>query len=197
MCKPFGLLAILLIAAAPSDKEKQPEYYPLKEGNKWHYKISVEGVPSKTLVVQVAKMEKINDEMLARVEALVDGKVTASEHLAASDKGVFRHRFNGSEATPPFCVIKLPFKKGDEWKSECKIGDEKVTANSKASEEEIEVPAGKFKAISIESETTTGAVKVLTTLWFADGVGMVKQTMNLGGKTITLELEKFEKGKEK
>ena len=203
MRKSLGMLILCLIgpmtqsASAPAEKEKPPDYYPLKEGNKWYYKVDGGVVDQKLVSVQVAKIENIDGEKLARVESLVDGKVVATEHLTAMDKGVFRHRYNGAVVTPPICVIKLPFKKGDTWETEAKAGDLKIKVACKAGQEEVEVPAGKFNAISIVTEGDLGTVKILTTLWFADGVGMVKQTIEIAGQKKTLELEKYEVAKPK
>jgi hypothetical protein len=38
-------------------------------------------------------------------------------------------------------------------------------------------------------------MRATTTLWFARDVGVVKQSTENAGKTITAELEKFEEGK--
>jgi hypothetical protein len=203
MRKPLGMLVLVLIVPtsqsgfAPAEKEKAPDYYPLNEGNKWHYKAGGGAVDQKPVTIHLAKIENIDGEKLARVESSVDGKVVATEHLTATDKGVFRHRYNGAVVTPPICVIKLPFKKGDTWETEAKAGDLKIKVACKAGQEEVEVPAGKFNAISIVTEGDLGTVKILTTLWFADGVGMVKQTIEIAGQKKTLELEKYEVAKPK
>jgi hypothetical protein len=199
---PLLLFALVLIgrpsSAAPikeTDKDaKAPDYYPLKAGSKWQYQVEANG-NKVTIVSQVAKIEKIDDVSLARVEASTDGKVLVTEHLRSTDKGVFRHRYNGVEVSPPVCVLRYPIKKDDAWEQEVKIGEEKMTLSCKVGNDEVEVPAGKFKAVTVQAIGKTGDKVFTTTYWFAEGVGIVKQVADFGGLTMTIQLEKYEAGK--
>ena len=198
----FVLLALVLASPSPSaapikekEKPKTPDYYPLKAGSKWHYKVEADTGTTTTVVVHVAKIEKIDDVPLARLEASIDGSVSMTEHLRSTDKGVFRHRFNGVEASPPLCVLRYPVKKDDSWEQEVKAGKEELKMKSRVGTEDVEVPAGKFKAITVESTGTAGGRMIISTCWYADSVGMVKQVVNLDGLVMTMQLEKYEEGK--
>jgi hypothetical protein len=59
-----------------------------------------------------------------------------------------------------------------------------------------DVPYGRFRAIKIDAEITPeSGGKTLTYIWYAERVGVVKQTIMEGKRPlIVLELEKFEKG---
>ena len=93
-------------------------------------------------------------------------------------------------------MLKYPFKKDETWEVETTLGAEKMTVKVKASEsEDVTVPAGKYKAIKADMDRTVAGMQATSTSWFAPDVGVVKQTMAVGGSTATLELEKFEAGK--
>ena len=76
-------------------------------------------------------------------------------------------------------------------------GKEKLNVTCKCDEEEIEVPAGKFKTVKVvsDAEVVGAGIIVSTTYWFAQGVGVVKQHVNINSMQFTLLLEKFEEGK--
>jgi hypothetical protein len=203
MKKFAGLLLVFLtvgpaqLASAPAEKDDAPDYYPLKVETKWHYRVS-SGVQEPVEVVnRIAKIEKIDDQSLARLECSRDGNVTATEHLASTSKGVFRHRTNGIESSPPICLLRYPVKKDDSWNIETTVGEEKgkITCTVLDDKAEIEVPAGKYTAVCVKVEIKTKDKELSTTYWFAAGVGMVKQTLELGITSVKLELEKVEKPK--
>lgn len=201
MRQTCGLILVFVFAITgaaqerATSKEKAPDYYPLKPGTKWFYDMTVNGQKIKANN-QVAKIETIDGKSLALVETVINGMVAGSEHMTATDKGVFRHRAYGVEISPPVCVLKYPFKKDETWETDTTIGGQKVKVKSKAiGDEEITVPAGKYKTVKCEAETTLGPSQFTTTYWFAADVGVVKQVATIMDKDITLELEKFEAGK--
>jgi hypothetical protein len=186
-----GLVAGLVGFAPAPKKVQSADYYPLEVGTTWTYQVG-----GQTMTSTVAKHEKVGDVLCARVEASLAGMVVATEHVSVDKDGVYRHTSMGKTAKPPARIIKLPFKKGDTWKYEGKVGDEDLKVDYTADEEEVTVPAGKYKAIVTKtSEFETGGVKVKATIWYAKGVGMVKTEMTVNGSDITIELEKFKKGK--
>ena len=196
----FGLaLSCQPVATAQEKKQDSKSYYPLKVGNKWTYQVESDAVPkgNSKLMNQIAKIEKIDGVSLSRLETTAKGKVVASEHLSITDKGIFRNRYNGTEVSPPICMLKFPIKKGSTWKVESKVGEEKLSVSCKSDEEEIEVPAGKFKTVKVvmDAEVVGAGIIVSTTYWFSQGVGVVKQHVNINSMQFTLLLEKFEEGK--
>jgi hypothetical protein len=62
-------------------------------------------------------------------------------------------------------------------------------------EEEVEVPAGKFKALRVEAEQELGANVFKSTLWYAPGVGLVKSVTNTNGTERVQVLKSFTPGK--
>jgi hypothetical protein len=193
------LLVLLTVASSASPQEAggkkaTPDYYPLQEGTKWHYRVEVAG-QTVQVTNQIAKVEKIDGQPLARLETVVKGQVSASEHLRTNAQGIFRHRYNGIDVQPPLCLLKYPVKDGETWSTDIKIGGMQLKVMCRTGRaEEVQVPAGKFKAVTSDVETEVMGIKVTTKYWFAPGVGVVKQTANLGGQDVTLQLEKFEQG---
>ena len=130
------------------------------------------------------------------LETSVKGMVTNTDHMLATNRGVFRHRANGIELAPPICLLKYPVTKDETWETDTTIGNESVKVKVKAGDvEEITVPAGKYKAVRATIETTALGQQTSVTYWFAADVGVVKQSMVNDGKNITLELQEFEAGK--
>src|SRR5215211_8271492 len=74
---------------------------------------------------------------------------SVSEHLSSTAKGLFRHRYNGSEISPPVRLLSFPIRIGETWESEHTCGGQKFKVHGRVGCEEVEVPAGKFKAITL------------------------------------------------
>lgn len=173
-------------------------YFPLREGFKWHYQVeSSDGKKDHPLMMQIAKIEQIDGLMLARLETTRSGSVVNSEHLKSTAKGLFRHRYNGTEVSPPMPLLRFPVKVGDSWEGDHRHGSEPLKVRCQISAEEVEVPAGKFKSIVLRLEATLQDGSLVTTYWFAEGVGMVKQAVSFGPNSMVVLLERFENGERK
>jgi hypothetical protein len=201
MRQATGLILVLVLGIAgagqqaATEKEKTPDYYPLKPGTKWFYELNANGQKIK-LHNQVAAIETLDGKSLAKVETVIMDDIKATEHMQTTDKGVFRHRINGIELSNPVCILKYPFKKNEAWEVETTVGAEKLTIKARAvGYEEITVPAGKYQTLKADVDTSVMGQQVKSTYWFAPEVGVVKQTMVIQGRDVTLELEKFEAGK--
>lgn len=199
--RKFIVLAVVLVSAAlvwsqqpQQAKKKSNNYLPLQKGNKWHYRVQVAG-KSFDVTTQVSEIEKVKGQSLAKVDAVSQGKVVMSEHLRQDAKGVFRHRVNGIAVSQPVCVLKYPIMKGDSWKSKTKVANQEIELRCRVGKAEVTVPAGKYKAVTVEAEGKANGQPISTTYWFAPNVGIVKQTIEIGGTSTTMELVKFEQGK--
>jgi hypothetical protein len=119
-----------------------------------------------------------------------------------SDKGVFKFGDNvvGESGC---CHLRLPFKKGETWESTAKnvYGDIVTSRYTNADEEEVEVPAGKFRCVRVESEFVVRGVTWKMTNWVAPRVGWVKYSVvgkdgagKLGDYACTGVLKSFTPG---
>jgi len=190
----FLLSATVSIAGGDKKGKEAPDYYPLQVGNQWNYKLDVNGKEI-AMITRIAKIETIKDQPYARLEAEVMGKVTATEHLRKTDKGVIRLRTNTIEADPPLLLIKTPLKAGDKWGGEFTADGKQAKYETRVSEEMVKVPAGRFKTMKVAIRLQEGGTVVNTTYWFAAGIGFVKQTVEAPSLNISIELEKYKLNK--
>jgi len=189
-------LTLALLLGGPGvlpaqEKLKESEYYPLKVGTTWHYRAG-----GGKLTVRVARNEKVGDVLCALVEAVVEGEVKCSEHIAVHGDGLYRHALNGQRVEPPLRFLKLPPRGGESWAAESKVAGMSLKVSFTAGAEEVEVPAGKYQtAVVRTSDVEVSDLKFTTGVWYARGVGMVKTVLSAGENDVVLELEKFEAGK--
>jgi hypothetical protein len=174
-------------------------YYPLQVGNTWYYKLG-----DNKYTLRVTKFEKIGELNCARVEMAVDEQVKAFEHIAITDEGVVRVSYDERRSDPPLLFLKLPPKKDATWKVDSVIGKtdkvpgERVSGTFKMGEAgKVGVPAGLFDNVITSSaqDLDANGLKLNFTYYFAKGVGMIKQEIDVGGQKVFIELEKFEPGK--
>ncbi len=208
-----ALMFALLVAAAESaaqDKLKETPYYPLQVGTTWHYRSG-----DSKFTIRVARHEKVGDTLCALLETKRDGKLVGSEHLAVAADGVYRHDLTypqlqshpndktkstkvpvSQRLKPPILVLKLPPKQGDSWKVDSKGDGTIFRGGFQAAQQEITVNAGTYKKAFrvVSRDLEINSLKPTITTFFAEGVGMVKQIIEMGDAKIEIELEKFEAG---
>jgi hypothetical protein len=95
----------------------------------------------------------------------------------ASADGMFRVSSAGVVYDPPYRLLKLPPKEGETWEAESPATPGQPARKFKyttGKEEEVEVPAGKFKAVRVEMENEINGAVLRTTYWHAPGAGMIK-----------------------
>src|SRR5262249_35233544 len=110
-------------------------------------------------------------------------------------QGVFRHLYEDSAVSPPVGIVRYPIKVGETIETEHEGPQGMKITYRVIGIEDVEVPAGKFKAVAVRQEVTIDGTQINVTQWFAAGVGIVKQTVDLAGETLTMLLERFEAGK--
>lgn len=186
--------ASVLTAGEPRPGRDIRNYYPLEAGNSWTFRVEVNG-NQVTATSRIAKIEKINDISMGRLEATVNDKIVATEHLQQNDKGVFRHRFNGLEVEPPLELLRYPVKAGEKWAGELKVGADTGKFSAVTGEENVEVPAGKYKTVRVAIQLIEKGKTIDTTYWFARDVGIVKQTVVTEGLNLVMELDRFDRKK--
>jgi len=200
------LLSAMAVELAAQDKLKETPYYPLKVGTTWHYRAG-----DSKFTIRVVRHEKVGDAFCALLETTRDGKVVGSEHLTVAADGVYRYDLaqrirsisDGKKTVadvfgsfrPPMLLLKLPPKKGDSWKVDSQSDGKTFRGRFQVAEQEITVPAGTYKTFRVTSQDLeVYSLKPILTTFFAAGVGMVKQIIEMGDAKIEIELEKFETG---
>jgi hypothetical protein len=124
------------------------------------------------LVVVVTKVVKVADGVEVTQEfENADGTRTHDMTVVASAAGLKVVRYSGKTLDEPFWYLKLPHAANNEWPAGPNPGLKNVTGGW----EEVEVPAGKFRAVRVDRSDGS-------CFWYAPGLGCVKWT---NGKTNT------------
>jgi hypothetical protein len=181
--------------AAPPGQEKAKDsaYYPLKAGTAWVYRAG-----DRTVTVRLVKFEPVGDVSCARLEADLGTGMKLVEHVAVGADGVYRYQANGKKIDPPLCVLKLPPKAGESWKVDSTVDSTRLRGTFSLGHEDVAVPAGKYKAVTVASTDYEIALqKAPFTNWYAAGVGLVKQRVQVEGREMVLELKSYEVPKAK
>jgi hypothetical protein len=198
--KPRGALlcvAIIGCAAVRAQdlKSAVPDcpYYPLAVGTVWKYKMDFAGMETR-IESQVTKHQQIADALCAEVETTIDDSTT-TEQLRADKVGVRRYGADRAVLKPSELILKLPAKKGDEWKGAFELAGRESTFNTEilATDEPVTVPAGQYKTIVVKTTLSTTGQKVETVLttYYAANVGPVKRVATTENLNIVFELTEF------
>ena len=179
-----------------STKGETPNYYPLQVGNEWHDKVSANGNSIDT-IRRIIKLEGIGDKQIAVVETTINGKTTvpvrqttSTEHLSQTNEGVFRHREDGLDFSPPVCLLKYPIVADAKWQGEYKVGKALVRYTAEAHEDTLLVTDEKLKTIRVEMRFVFDRNIVNQTSWFANNIGIVKHTSDSGKTLVVLTKRK-------
>jgi hypothetical protein len=98
---------------------------------------------------------------------------------------------------PPCCMLRLPYRRGDTWEVNNPAFCATPVKFTVGNEEEVEVPAGKFKAIRIEAVCEQDGRTARLTHWAAAGFGIVKSVNKTGDELKTILVLKSVKTAEK
>jgi hypothetical protein len=184
------MLALLLAAslAAPVPKVKETDlYWPTKEGTKRVMEVTTAGGNATETTETVTKVATKDGASVVTVERTANGKAVAFEYTV-SGEGVARRQPGDTGSVDQFKP-----EAGATWATQ-NPGSANTTYTV-GKPEEVEVPAGKSKAIPVVSEFDLGCTRLKSTSWYAPGVGLVKQTIKGQGTDQTSVLKEFTPGK--
>jgi hypothetical protein len=193
-------LCLAVRAGRAEDKPLETSWYPLRVGTTWHYRVG-----DTKFQMRVAAHEKVGDVLCARVEMLKDGKVSAVEHIGVTDKGVCRFQLEATRGDqklvetpkPPILLLPLPPKKGENFTVNSRVdpSGKAYKGTFKIAEQDVTVGGKQYKCVVVLGEDVEAdGLKPNLSTWYAENVGMVKQTIAIDNQKIDIELEKFEKG---
>jgi hypothetical protein len=182
------LLIVALAAGAPAAPGSKggdtPLYFPTTVGDTAVYETTL-GKLRYEHTHRVTKAAKECDGVRVTVEDKEFGRPPQEYEKVVSAAGLRHTRTFGQELDPPAPDLRLPAKAGDRWAWEAAGGTTRYTV---VGEEEVEVPAGKFKAVRVKKERTDG--KSRSEVWWAPGVGLVKQVFDVGDNTQQVQVLK-------
>lgn len=190
-----ALLCLLVLALHARAADDDKDYYPMKVGTKWIYRLA--GQDAK-FTVTATREEKVGNVTCVKFEATLREQVVGTEHIAFQQDGFYRYKFNDAAIEPAICFCKPGAKKDDKWKLDFKVGDSKASVGYDTDYQDVKVPAGEFKnalvvkAEAVEKVSVDGKEKdqvTKTTIWFVKGKGIVKQFVEIGDVKVYLDLE--------
>jgi hypothetical protein len=183
------LLPLLLspaVSAAPVPKAVKgtQDLYPSALGTKWVY-AHEDGSNEHTREVTVSQ-EK--DGVTTFTVTWKQGGQTQIWDLKKDATGVYRLKQDGIAFDPPHKLIQPKMTDGEEWESEYTFGGRTAYkfVRSVGKAEVVKTPAGEFTAVPINSKDLNGNT-LETTLWYADGVGLVKLQAKGGVASVLKE----------
>ncbi len=164
------------------------DYFPVQEGATWKFKDS----NNKTIFKRVVREEKIGYYPSFLVEVADEKSVFSSEHIGTTTEGVFRYSLNGRRFEKGSLILKANAKAGEKWPVNFDFETSKINLDVVLTEEEITVPAGKFKCLitTCDSKDEKGTIFQVKN-FYALKVGVVKMSVEKAGKKI-YELELLE-----
>jgi hypothetical protein len=195
---------VLTASAAPVPKHlmKEPVYYhPTEAGSKWVYRYysAEDEVGRDVIEVVTAMIEPKGGEKGVRVAELgsvFDGKEQGSGcYTAISSKGLVEgYVAAGGNFVPRAESLRVSATPGTSWENTVGTGQTgRTEKHTFRGEETIEVPAGKFRALRVDTEFTYNAGgRRVWRRWYAPGVGMVKLEDSNGPRKV---LKEFTPGK--
>ncbi len=186
------LLAPLFALAAPVPKAKpKADYYPSAVGTKWVYTYDDDTNEHTREVTDATEKDGVTTFTITWKQ----GAQTQLWVMRKDDDGVSRVSQNGSEFDPPHQILKQKLADGDEWTSEYTLGKGGTTKythkRTVGKAESVKVPAGEYDAFPVSSVEASGNTSD-TTLWYADGVGLIKIVAKDGTPIV---LKEFVAGK--
>ena len=173
---------------------------PTADGTTWEYALTREGETKPgTLTCQVFAPENPEEQSILRIETAINGIAHSTEFLKNESNAIlataYRVQGGKTEAFDPAITIlpgELSF--GTEWNYHGPIAGLDLNLPLKiVGDGDIEVPAGKFRALHFRGEKNEGLLTVAD-FWFVRGVGSIKETVTqrspsgdlLGRNTIEL-----------
>ena len=199
MRKSF-LAAALLLAAVSA---RADQLLPTGEGTSWEYDSTetLTGAPPAHSVVTVrAGKQLLDGKEVAKLETLSNNVVSKTELVSVDEKGVVCLARSGKDGkiaklNPPEPIIAAPLKVGGAWELEGEAAGMKMHQRfTVLAEENVTVPAGKFRAFHLQCKDSS-LMSITLDRWFVPGTGFVKETTVVRGPGVmqgmTLELKKI------
>jgi len=187
----FGVALLLLgqsaFAAKPKPKPKPQataDYFPLRVGDTWTYRNSEAGGYTWKVLSEEPHEGGTIRYIVEFLSAVKINNVFSKENGWVLFHAESYPEHEGLQATydPPRQYLPNPLTVGQkwEWSGKDPTQVERHETSRVVGVETVTVPAGKFRAMKVVTETRNGSALMTRTSWYADGVGLVKTT-TVGG----------------
>jgi hypothetical protein len=198
MTRPLAVLILTTLpaAAAPALKSKVLLYHPTHVGTTRVYEYQGSWGPGGFREV-VTKVEETDGVFRVTYRHEVLGGPATDGEVEVSGKGVFQLRSGLVKCKTPWPVVRLPLRPGDTWESDPSnaIGGAAPKATyTIGGEDVVEVPAGKFRAIRVDSVLDHNGGVVKSSHWYAERIGLIKVLTIQGTAESVQVLKSFTPG---
>ena len=199
MRKSF-LAAALLFAAVSA---RADPLLPTGEGTSWEYDSTetlTGAAPVHSVVTVRAGKQLLDGKEVVKLETLSGNVVSKTELVSVDENGIACLARSGKDGkitklNPPEPIIAAPLRVGTAWELESEAAGIKTHQHcTVVAEENVTVPAGKFRAFHLQCEDSS-LMSIKLDRWFVPGTGFVKETTVVRGpgmvQRVTLELSKI------
>jgi hypothetical protein len=199
MRKSF-LTAALLVAAVSL---RADPLLPAGEGTTWVYDSTetlTGAAPVRSVVTVRAGKQLLDGKEVVKLETLSGNAVAKTELVTLNESGIMCLARSGKDGKiakldPPEPLIVAPLKVGAAWDSNGEMAGLKMHQRfTVVGEENVTVPAGRFRAFHLQCEDSS-LMSIKLDRWFVPGTGFVKETAVIRGpgvlQRVTLELNKL------
>jgi len=182
---PVSMLAAPLIPTAPGTAWRYDMKEEIGKGlNVRNARPDTEGKIRLPVLYRIDGTEDVEGKELLKFEMHRAGAVTNTDLLAVDEHGIIcwaRINIDGDfiKLNPPQTMIAAPLKRGESWNFNGQAGDLRVHQHYNVTgEEDVNVPAGKFRAFHIHAEQASPSSMIIDR-WFAPGTGIVKDVTTM------------------
>jgi hypothetical protein len=156
---------------------------PTADGTTWRYAFIREGETEPgTLTRQVFAPKNPEEQSILRIETAINGIAHSTEFLKNESNAILvtAYRVQGGKTEtfdPAITILPGELSFGTEWNYHGPIAGLDLNLPLKiVGEGDIDVPAGKFRALHFRGEKNDGLFTVAD-FWFVRGVGSIKETV--------------------
>lgn len=180
----LGAAAVTVTSAAPVPRDASGDpYFATEVGAKWVYESG--GIETVEVVTDVQSNDGV---VVVTVGEEARGIVLPRRTVSWSSDGLRLVNEESYIYEPPLLLLRTPVKAGDKWETNSVwrglgpfvFKDSRTVIRT----EKVEVPAGTFEAVRIESEYAFQSVTGKGTYWYVRGLGPVKTEFGDTGRVL-------------
>lgn len=198
-------LALLRGATAFGDESKPKAYYfTTLVGDRSVFTVTSQGMTTEAVEEVTSISSKDGIVLVETKHTSGDGTRRGMTH-EVSDKGVYHVATNSEFLASRRSVLSLPAKKGDTWQVKLPSKAEETATSGTAivvdTDEELVVPAGRFRCVHVQTSFKISAYSARMSVWLTPGIGVVRTVMETGESPDRLQaimdmtLKSFTSGK--
>jgi hypothetical protein len=175
------------------------ELVPTADGTTWLYQMTQEagkefsfsdakpgpdGKVHRLATYRITGAQEVDGKILLKFEMIRDGVITNTDLMTVDEHGIScaaRVDQYGelTKLEPAQTIIAAPLKPGASWEFDGKVADTNVRQHYDVlPEENVDLPAGKFRASHIHGEQTS-PMRMTIDRWFVNGTGIVKDVTTI------------------